>query len=375
MQEKNCEILDATCPFVKRIHNIVEKEHQNGRQIVIAGDKNHPEVKGINGWCENSAFIVGDEESSLELLKENPDAPLSIVAQTTLRKEKAKKIEEILKKYFTNAIFFDTICSVTEKRQTEAENLCKSTEVMLVIGGKDSSNTAKLFGICKKICPETVWIERPDELAELNLITSAHTKVGIAAGASTPSGVIQEVYKTMSEMNENFAELFDATEIKTLNTGDTVTGTVTSVTDAELYLDFGAQVTGLIKAEQITDVLLAADLSGIESHGVQRMVRYDYEIACGMVDMNSKPEIVFETPISAVIDAHNGMGQVVGRMAMQIAIEKAKKAGMAFVTVRNSTHYGIAGYYAKMAADQGFIGISFPAVCPAGKRLHFPEAP
>ena len=124
---------------------------------------------------------------------------------------------------------------------------------MIVIGGRESSNTAKLYSICKENCPQTFWIERPEELDGCNLITSAHTKVGIAAGASTPSGVIQEVYKTMSEMNENFAELFDATEIKTLNTGDTVTGTVTSVTDAELYLDLGAQVTGLIKAEQITD--------------------------------------------------------------------------------------------------------------------------
>jgi 4-hydroxy-3-methylbut-2-enyl diphosphate reductase len=124
---------------------------------------------------------------------------------------------------------------------------------MIVIGGRESSNTAKLYSICKENCPDTLWIESPEELEGLNLITSAHTIVGIAAGASTPSGVIQEVHKTMSEMKENFAELLDATEIKTLNTGDTVTGIVTTVTDAELYLDFGAQVTGFIKAEQITD--------------------------------------------------------------------------------------------------------------------------
>lgn len=108
---------------------------------------------------------------------------------------------------------------------------------------------------------------------------------------------------------------------------------------------------------EITDILLAADLNGIESHGVQRMVRYDHEIASGMVDMSAKPEIVFETPISAVIDAHNGMGQVVSRMAMQMAIDKAKTVGCGMVTVRRSNHYGIAGYYAEMAAAQDLMGI------------------
>ena len=108
---------------------------------------------------------------------------------------------------------------------------------------------------------------------------------------------------------------------------------------------------------EITDILLAADLNGTESHGVQRMVRYDYEIACGMVDMSAQPEIVFETPMSAVIDAHNGMGQVVSRMAMQLAIEKAKKVGCGMVSVRRSNHYGIAGYYTQMAAEQDLMGI------------------
>ena len=108
---------------------------------------------------------------------------------------------------------------------------------------------------------------------------------------------------------------------------------------------------------EITDILLAADLNGIESHGVQRMVRYDYEISSGMVDMSGKPEVVFETPISAVIDAHNGMGQVVSRMAMQMAIDKAKKVGCGFVSVRRSNHYGIAGYYTEMAAKEDLMGL------------------
>jgi len=110
-------------------------------------------------------------------------------------------------------------------------------------------------------------------------------------------------------------------------------------------------------SREITDILLAADLNGIESHGVQRMVRYDYEIASGMVDMASEPKIVYETPISAVIDACNGMGQVVGRMAMKLAIEKAKTCGCGFVSVRRSNHYGIAGYYTEMAAAEDLMGL------------------
>lgn len=112
------------------------------------------------------------------------------------------------------------------------------------------------------------------------------------------------------------------------------------------------------EAGTITDVLLLADLFGIESHGTQRLVRYHKDIAKGLIQVNAKPEIVFETPVSAVIDGHDGMGQVIGQKAMELAIEKAKKSGIAIVSVRNSTHYGIAGYYAKMASDQGLIGIS-----------------
>jgi LDH2 family malate/lactate/ureidoglycolate dehydrogenase len=111
-------------------------------------------------------------------------------------------------------------------------------------------------------------------------------------------------------------------------------------------------------AATITDVLLLSDLYGIESHGTSRLVKYHKDILNGLIDIHAQPETVFETPVSAVIDAHDGMGHVVAKMATRLAIEKAKKAGMAFVTVRNSTHYGIAGYYAKMAADEGLIGIS-----------------
>ena len=250
--------VDCTCPFVKKIHRIAGENSRPDNFFVLLGAADHPEVVGIMSYFEYDKFVVSSAEEleglvkSLESKKYSGKTPI-LVAQTTQNLSEWKKSQQIFKKLYTNALIFDTICSVTESRQTEAAELSRRSDVMIVIGGRESSNTAKLYSICKENCPQTVWIEGCEELAVNNLITSAHTKVGIAAGASTPSGVIQEVYKTMSEMNENFAELLDATEIKTLNTGDTVTGTVTSVTDAELYLDFGAQVTGLIKAEQITD--------------------------------------------------------------------------------------------------------------------------
>ena len=252
------EYVDCTCPFVKKIHRIAAEHSSEENVFLLLGSRSHPEVVGIMSYFEYGKFVFDSAESlgkildSEEWKKYAKKTPI-LAAQTTQNLSEWKKTQKVLKKLYTNPLIFDTICNVTEERQTEAATLSEECDVMIVIGGRESSNTAKLYSICKESCPQTFWIERPEELGGCNLITSTHTKVGIAAGASTPSGVIQEVYKTMSEMNENFAELFDATEIKTLNTGDTVTGTVTSVTDAELYLDLGAQVTGLIKAEQITD--------------------------------------------------------------------------------------------------------------------------
>ena len=248
---------DCTCPFVKKIHRIAEENSGEDRVFFLSGYASHPEVIGIMSYFEGDKLTFENAEAmslaaNSDILEKYSNKTPVLAAQTTQNLGEWKKTQKILKKLYTNPLIFDTICSVTESRQTEAKDLAAKCDVMIVIGGRESSNTAKLYDICKKICPETFWIERPEELSELNLITSAHTKVGIAAGASTPSGVIQEVYKTMSEMKENFEELLNSS-FKTLNTGEIVTGTVTAVTDAELQLDIGAPVTGIIKAEQITD--------------------------------------------------------------------------------------------------------------------------
>jgi 4-hydroxy-3-methylbut-2-enyl diphosphate reductase len=250
--------VDCTCPFVKKIHNIAKEHSGEDTVFLLLGGKEHPEVVGIMSCFEGEKYVFGsaDElEEALEkwlFVKIDNKTPI-LATQTTQKLSEWRKAQKVLKKLCTNALIFDTICSVTDLRQKEAAALSAESDLMIVIGGVESSNTAKLFAVCKENCPHTLRIERADELAVNNLIkTSAHTKVGIAAGASTPSGVIQEVYNKMSEMNENFEAML-AESFKTLNTGDIVTGTVTYVTDAEIQLDVGAQVTGIIKAEQITD--------------------------------------------------------------------------------------------------------------------------
>jgi 4-hydroxy-3-methylbut-2-enyl diphosphate reductase len=246
---------DCTCPYVKKIHRIAEEHSSSEHFFVLLGNAHHPEVVGILSYFDGPTFTFETAKALEEAIEKGifsncaQKTPV-LAAQTTQNLSEWKKSQKIFKKLYTNPLIFDTICSVTESRQTEAMELAARSDVMIVIGGRESSNTAKLYDICKKICPQTFRIERSEELAELNLITSAHTKVGIAAGASTPSGVIQEVYKNMSEMN--FEEMLESS-FKTLNTGDIVTGTVTAVTDTEITLDLGAQVTGYIKAEQITD--------------------------------------------------------------------------------------------------------------------------
>lgn len=260
LSEKNpCfRYFDCTCPFVKKIHNIAKQHSAEDNVLLVLGGSEHPEVVGILSYFEHEKYVFADSgelERAIEnglFVKTNNKTPI-LVAQTTQKLSEWRKAQKLLKKVYTNPLIFDTICSVTDERQKEAASLSAESDLMIVIGGRESSNTAKLFAVCKENCPHTLRIERADELAVNNLIkTSAHTRVGIAAGASTPSGVIQEVYNKMSEMNENFEAML-AESFKTLNTGDIVTGTVTYVTDAEIQLDVGAQVTGIIKAEQITD--------------------------------------------------------------------------------------------------------------------------
>lgn len=253
-EAKGLKILDGTCPFVKKIHNIVHEKLPNGMGIIIVGDGTHSEVIGINGWCENAAVILEDEEAAKT--KEIPEKDrYAVVVQTTFRQAKFDKILEILQDRGVNMEIHNTICSATEKRQTEAEELSKTVDKMIVIGGKNSSNTQKLVEICAKNCGNTVHIETICDLVLNNF--GKDDKIGITAGASTPPAIIKEVVVTMSEALENAVQNLGGSEeatfeqmleesLVTLHTGDVVKGTVIQVVNEEVSVNLGFKSDGII---------------------------------------------------------------------------------------------------------------------------------
>ena len=248
---------DCTCPFVEKIHGIAAAHSANAAHTVFLciGAAQHPEVQGFMSCFAGEKYVFPDATALERALAENrPDFSSKVpvmVAQTTQNLTEWKKCQKLLQKYYTNAIIFDTICNVTHLRQTEAAQLASESDGMVVVGGKESSNTARLFEICRAHCPDTIRITGRADLHLLKAFSLTHCKVGLAAGASTPSDIIEEVRKTMSEM-ENFAELLDGAT-KMIHTGEIVVGTVTAVSDTELQLDLGTSVTGYITAERATN--------------------------------------------------------------------------------------------------------------------------
>ena len=198
LEQKGISYVDATCPFVKRIHKIVEEESAKGNHIVIIGDPKHPEVQGIAGWVGGEATIIqnADEaEAFISLYESNKETlenrQICVVAQTTFNYKKFKELVEIISKKGYDINVLNTICNATKERQTEARGIAEAVDAMIVIGDKHSSNTQKLFEICKKACNNTYYIQTLVDL-DLNLLESVET-VGITAGASTPNNIIEEV--------------------------------------------------------------------------------------------------------------------------------------------------------------------------------------
>ena len=249
-------VIDATCPNVSRIHQIVSRAEEGGRQVLIIGTRTHPEVAAIAGWCRRPVVLEGAEELSnwLETAPERRDIPLTMVSQTTSTRFIWDSCVEKAKKECTNLKIFDTICNATCKRQSEAQALAARSDAMVVIGGRESSNTKRLAELCGALCPMVVWIERAAELEPSNLCRKA--SIGITAGASTPEWIIKEVYDKMSDENieieESFAEMLEKS-IKTLNTGEKVTGVVTGITPTEIYVDLGTKHAGYIPVSELTD--------------------------------------------------------------------------------------------------------------------------
>ncbi len=191
IEKNNLKLVDATCPFVKKIHNIVVKEKNNGRHIVIIGNDKHPEVEGIKGWAETDYTVISDENEAnmFDLPKEKK---ICVVSQTTFNYNNFKYLVEIITKKGYDIIVLNTICNATNERQTEAKDIASKVDAMIVIGGKHSSNTQKLYDICKKECNLTYYIQTIDDL-DLSKLQSVGC-VGITAGASTPNNIIEEVH-------------------------------------------------------------------------------------------------------------------------------------------------------------------------------------
>ena len=252
------DVVDCTCPYVKKIHKIAEENSKKNEVFIVIGQKEHPEVKSIISYVKGECLVFPNENELEERLKatDYTEKTVNMAAQTTLKLSMWENCQKIIKKYCTNAKIFDTICSVTETRQTEAMALAKKSDVMFVIGGKDSSNTSKLTQVCEKYCKKTFWIQTKDDI-EFDKVGVAQN-IGITAGASTPDSLIMEVKETMSEkMEKSFAELFaeqceSGARVK-IYTGATVSGMVMSISENEIRLDLGTKVTGVITRDQITD--------------------------------------------------------------------------------------------------------------------------
>ena len=256
LRARGAEILDATCPNVTRIHQIVAQAEQAGRQPVIVGTPDHPEVTAIAGWCSHPVVVSGAEELEKWLIQDEKrrNLPLTFVSQTTSTRKIWDDCVKKAKKECTNAEFFDTICGATSKRQEEAHRLAQQCSLMVVIGDGKSSNTKRLAEICRESCPDVRLIERAADL-EPSALSQANV-VGITAGASTPAWIIKEVYDKMSEENmeieKSFAEMLEES-IKTLNTGDKVKGKVVAITPTEIEVELGVKYPGYIPLSELSD--------------------------------------------------------------------------------------------------------------------------
>ena len=252
-------VVDATCPFVERIHNLVRKAEDEGRRPVIFGSKTHPEVVGICGWCAGPLVVETPEEleSWLRAEPKRGETPLILAAQTTSNQNLWKKVREIVNSLCTNCKIFDTICEATENRQAAAAALAAKSDAMVVVGDRTSSNTRQLAAICRAHCQRVFAVDNAAELADCDF-SGIHT-IGITAGASTPAWIIKEVNQTMDEIKtvdtaateESFEALLDAS-IKTLNTGDTVTGTVVAIGTTEVQVDLGTKHAGYIPCDEVS---------------------------------------------------------------------------------------------------------------------------
>ena len=250
IEQQGLELVDATCPFVLKIHKIVREESEKGNRIVIIGNNEHPEVEGIKGWCKTKPFVVENSED-IEAIDINPEEKLVIVSQTTFNNKKFQELVEIISKKGYDSIACNTICNATEARQKETAQIAGEVDAMIVIGGKNSSNTQKLYAISKNECANTYYIQT---LVDLDLTAfESVSRVGITAGASTPNNIIKEVHDSMSELS--FEELLQEEEKNSIQIapGKLVEGEVLSVKPDEIIVNINYKSEGVIPRNEYTN--------------------------------------------------------------------------------------------------------------------------
>lgn len=272
-EEKHFDYIDATCPFVKKIHKIVNENSKPDLPVLIAGDKNHPEVVGIKSYCKGKCYVF-NSAAELDSIFNNVDFdeknPFIVVSQTTFSTKEWEKCVKKIKLLYTNAFIFDTICNATEERQAEALLLSQKNDIMIIIGGRTSSNTAKLKAVCEPNCP-TYLIETAKELLDIDFC--GVNSIGVTAGASTPDGIIKEVLKTMSEILENvnpidesvnavssekeetagFAEMLEES-LNNMSSDQNVVGTVVGFTATEIQVEIaGRKHAGYVPFDEYSD--------------------------------------------------------------------------------------------------------------------------
>ncbi len=252
-------VLDATCPFVARIHKLAQAKESEGKTVLILGDPAHPEVYGIAGWC-HAPVVVADAAALKNWLSADAarrEIPLVLVTQTTAPRREWEKCAEILKRLCTNAEIIDTMCDATVKRQQEAGRLAAECDAMIVVGDEKSSNTQKLAEVCRQFC-ETVYLVPQADALPLDELRDK-TNVGLTAGASAPPWIIEEVYVTMTEElntgigNEESFEALLEQSLKTIHSGEKVRGVVTNITNTEVHVDLGTKHAGYIPVDELSD--------------------------------------------------------------------------------------------------------------------------
>lgn len=250
LEEKGITVVNATCPYVSNIQKKVRTYYEQGYSVLIVGDENHPEVIGINGWCDDKA-IISKDGSNLQKLPNK----LCVVSQTTEKQSNWEKVLNIVVRSCKEFIAFNTICSATEYRQKSAQDLSKSVDMMLVIGGRNSSNTTKLYEICKSNCSNTIHVENSGEIPDSIIKANKTKKIGITAGASTPDWIIKEAILKMSdnkdlEVNEQLAYM-EENDNKII-VGQLIKGKVILVNEREAFLNIGYKADGILPKNEVT---------------------------------------------------------------------------------------------------------------------------